>query len=125
MIDNKIKLIVREELEDAVRKRQEIEDSWKEFEKKNNRDSSEDQMNIELDRNLNSQNLDGDMAHAYTMNDPMYKKVTGSTLRNRIKSMMGNELPLEQKCIKFNENAFKTYVQSLISESIRKWLRRA
>lgn len=124
MIDNKIKLIVREELEDAVRKRQEMEDSWREFEKKNKRDSSEDQMNIELDRNLNSQNLDGDMAHAYVMDDPMYKKVTGSTLRSRIKSMMGNDLTSEQKRIKFNEKAFKTYVQALISESLRKCLRR-
>lgn len=125
MIDNKIKLIVREELEDAVRKRQEIEDSWKEFEKKNKRDSSEDPMNIELDRNLNSQNLDGDMAHAYTMSDPMYKKVTGSTLRSRIKSMMGNDLTSEQKCLKFSENTFKTYVRALINETIRKCLRMA
>ena len=51
----------------------------------------EDRFEAELDANLNGM-TSGDFANAYTRNDPMVKNVEGSTLRDRLKADMGNDI---------------------------------
>ena len=51
----------------------------------------EDQMNIALDSNMNTQDDTG-FAHAYVMGDPMAEKMKGSTMRHMLHNQMGNRL---------------------------------
>ena len=52
---------------------------------------SEDQMNIALDSNMNTQDDTG-FAHAYVMGDPMAEKMKGSTMRHMLHNQMGNRI---------------------------------
>ena len=51
----------------------------------------EDQMNIALDSNINTQDDTG-FAHAYVMGDPMAEKMKGSTMRHMLHNQMGNRI---------------------------------
>jgi len=51
----------------------------------------EDQMNIALDSNMNTQDDTG-FAHAYVMGDPMAEKMKGSTMRHMLHNQMGNRI---------------------------------
>ena len=52
---------------------------------------TQDQMDAELDRNLNSDEDTG-FAHAYAMGDPMVKNMRGSTMRNMMSDTLGNDI---------------------------------
>ena len=60
------------------------EDAWDKY-------PAEDQNEAMLDMNMNDR-TNGDFANAYAHDDPMVKKVTGSTLRHLLKARMGNDL---------------------------------
>ena len=51
----------------------------------------EDQMNIALDRNMNTERDTG-FAHAYAMGDPIVKNMKGSTMRHMMSDTMGNNI---------------------------------
>ena len=51
----------------------------------------EDQNEAMLDMNMNDR-TSGDFANAYTRDDPMVKKINGSTLRHLLKARMGNDI---------------------------------
>ena len=52
---------------------------------------AEDQANAELDSNMNI-NTSGEWADAYKRNDPMVKKIGGSTLRDMMNGTLGNNI---------------------------------
>lgn len=53
--------------------------------------STQDQMDVELDSNMNRLDDTG-FAHAYAMGDPMVKNMKGSTMRNMMSDTMGNDI---------------------------------
>lgn len=89
IVENSVKRIIREYSDDPVQRQQEL-DAWDEYDNMNKRDMGEDEYNAELDRNLNTNDW-RDMASAYSqMDDPMIRKIHGSTLNDRMKDDFGN-----------------------------------
>ena len=56
--------------------------------------STQDQMDIALDSNMNT-DVDTGFAHAYAMGDPMVKNMRGSTMRDMMSDTMGNDIDPE------------------------------
>jgi hypothetical protein len=94
-INEAIDNILQEYSPDPIQRGQEMQ-SWQEIDDMYNRDGTDDEMDIELDKNLNTVDM-RDMAHSYAMNDPMHKKVQGSTLRDHLKAQFGNNITNESK----------------------------
>lgn len=86
IVHETVEKILQEYSENPTQRQQEL-DAWNEFDKSKKIKDAKNQSDAEFDFNYNTYDLPDDMAHCYATDDPFYKSVHGSTLKDRVVSV--------------------------------------